>query len=320
MDQPDSQDEVGAAEHPLRPRRAHGTTAEQLVAHVAESAAAAWHRDRGGVSIEIPLGVVAALAQVTQPAEGPDVSARLLALAPQELLALLERVWSLQWIVHPELVVWAHPLHAWLTSSTPPAETVEAIHATARAAVRAGQLELTGAPDPWDRAQTDLLGRMLEELRSHGAREAMGEHHTPPDVAALFSQFTAREAVDPEPGRWFYEVAAGTGGIFRATAQHLRRRGLNPHDYGWSMVEIDPLAAACCAVNAAVWSLGPNVVIARADVLVTPDAHQQAKAQRCKIRSHRDRVVGQADLVATTHSAATLLNLPTAGNDEKGAP
>ncbi|MFI0772616.1 N-6 DNA methylase [Streptomyces sp. NPDC021218] len=211
--------------------------------------------------------------------------------------------------MHPELVVWAQPLHAWLTSSTPPAETVEAIHATAQAAVRAGQLELTGAPDLSDRARADLLGRTLEELRSHGARKAMGEHHTPPDVAALFSQFTVREIDAPEPGRWFCEVAAGTGGNFRATAQHLRRRGLNPHDYGWSMVEIDPLAAACCAVNAVIWDLGPNVVIACADVLVTPDAHQQADAQRRKIRSHRDRIVGQADHIATTRSAASLLNL-----------
>ncbi|MEU8481507.1 N-6 DNA methylase [Streptomyces hygroscopicus] len=156
-----------------------------------------------------------------------------------------------------------------------------------------------------------MLGRTLEELRSHGARKTMGEHHTPPDVAALFSQFTVRQTGAPEPGRWFCEVAAGTGGNVRATAQHLRRRELNPHDYGWSMVEIDPLAAACCAVNALIRDLGPNVVITCTDILVNPAALEHARAERREIRAHRDRVLGHAEIVAATRDAAALLNPPT---------
>ncbi|MER6469613.1 hypothetical protein [Streptomyces collinus] len=38
----------------------------------------------------------------------------------------------------------------------------------------------------------------------------------------------------PPKGQRFHEPAGGTGGMFRAVAQHLRRLHLDPADYVWA--------------------------------------------------------------------------------------
>ncbi len=45
---------------------------------------------------------------------------------------------------------------------------------------------------------------------------------------------------------------SSSGGLTTWRCVRLRSRGLDPHHFGWSMGEIDLVAAACAAVNAVV--------------------------------------------------------------------
>ncbi|MEU3783371.1 hypothetical protein [Streptomyces sp900129855] len=83
--------------------------------------------------------------------------------------------------------------------------------------------------------------------------------------------------------------------MLRSVAQHLRERGLNPHDYTWIGNDIDRLSTACAAVNAILWDLGPKSVIWCGDSLATYDAGlTQALAERTAVIEHRNNVVEQA--------------------------
>ena len=287
-------------------RAARGLTPRRLADRITECVVRAWHSAPTDSGHGIPLGVIAALAQISQPHHGPDIAAHLLALNPEELWQVLERVWAMQWIRRPELVHWAAPLHTWLQQE-PDAWHLGAVHAVAQAALESGQLELTGNPEPLWRCDVDLLGTVLTGLRAHGARQVLGEYHTPPDIAAVMARFTLGAREELKPGQWFDEPAAGTGGLFRALAQHLRETGRDPRDYGWSMGEIDPLAAACCAVNAIVWGLGPNVLVACTDTLAEGNGAQRALAERRKLYAHRDRLLACAKELAAWRDAFTAL-------------
>ncbi|MGW2199159.1 N-6 DNA methylase, partial [Streptosporangium sp. NPDC001682] len=174
---------------------------------------------------------------------------------------MLRRIWGAQWLNQPYLIEIARPLHDWLEQDEEPSvDVVKAARAVAQAAIKSGLLSITGNPDPQWRCQEDVLGAVLTTLRSKGGRDALAEFHTPTPVADMM----AKMLLTPDsikPGMSFDEPAAGTGGMLRALALALREHDRNPHDYVWSMGELNPTAAACAAVNAIVWDLGPNVLI-----------------------------------------------------------
>lgn len=73
------------------------------------------------------------------------------------------------------------------------------------------------------------------------------------------------------------------------------------------MVDIDPIAAACCAVNAMVWKLGPRVTVACADTLANPNAVVDAMKEARAVFEHRDEVVGKARIIAALRQAEHLM-------------
>ncbi|MFE5847202.1 hypothetical protein ACFQ7N_36845 [Streptomyces niveus] len=281
----------------------------EAIAHeTAERAARAWHRERAGEDLAVPVGVIATLAQFSRPADGPDTAEQLRALDPVDLWRALERVWALRWVERPELATWAAPLHRWLTSPPSPAAG-DAVAAVAHAALDAGLLDLTGAEDAQVRRSADVLGPTLARVRSAGAREALAEVHSPPDVADLLLRLVLLDE-SPSPGASLGEPTAGTGGLVRALASHLASTGHDVHRFNWSMNEIDPVAAASCASNALTWDLGPDVLIFCGDTLTNSDGPEQARRARADIFAHHAELEEQARSEALTRRAASLLSPP----------
>lgn len=269
---------------------------------MAEKVARTWHRHRIDSRMEIPVGVVAVLSLLRQKDDGPDLAGLLLAFGPQELPDLYRRVWGLLWISRPELVEWAHPLRGWLDEEEQSTKRLDAVHAVTRAALETGLLELTADADPSWRSEADVLGFLVTELRSRGAREALGQVHTPPDMCNLLVRITLSEEDLPE-GAWLGEPTAGTGGLVRAAAQYLRETGRDPRAYVWATNDLDPISSACCAVNAVVWDLSRRVLISCTDTLHDGDGTEKALAERTAILARRDELVGHARTVAATREA-----------------
>lgn len=281
---------AGPAPDPAAPpaRRPHlvRTTPTEL----AEKIAFTWYAHTASGSIAIPLGVTAALALLGHEhvKDRRDTATHVLGLDPAGLIKCLREIWAYAWLHDPYLVHCAAELARWLDED-PPSKVVTAVHAVARTAITSGLLSLTGDPDPAWRCEHDVLGALLTQLRSRGARNALAEFHTPPELANLIARMTMLEI--PEPGGAFDDPAAGTGGLMRALALTLRLQGADPHQYVWSMADIDPIAAACCAVNAMVWSLGPNVLIYCGDTIATGDGAAQAAEQRRQILDNYERLM-----------------------------
>jgi hypothetical protein len=152
---------------------------------------------------------------------------------------------------------------------------------------------------------------VITSLRHHHARRSMGEYHTPPTISDLMAAM--RDADDPDvalavaQGEWFIEPTAGTGGLFRSTAQDLRRAGRDPADFGWVMLELDPLAAAGAAVNAIVWGLGRRAVVGCGDVLARADLDQEALAHDRDLVRHRDLLSSLTAFALATRTSDQLL-------------
>jgi len=92
---------------------------------------------------------------------------------------------------------------------------------------------------------------------------------------------------------------AGTGAFLRAAAQVLRERGIDPQAMHWYAVDIDPVAVAALAVNAALWELGPHVVLGRADILTEPEWPARAHAEQARaLRLHALRITAAQVLAA----------------------
>ncbi|MFG3133705.1 hypothetical protein ACGFZU_39165 [Streptomyces tendae] len=282
--------------------RTRGLSPTHLALDVAEKVARTWHRTRIDSRMEIPVGVVAALSLLRQRDDGPDLTGHLLTFGPQELLDLYRRVWGLLWISRPELVEWAHPLRGWLDKEEQSTKRLTAVHAVTRTALETGLLELTADADPSWRSETDVLGFLVTELRSRGAREALGQVHTPPDMCDLMARMTLAGEDLPE-GAWLGEPTAGTGGLVRAAAQYLRETGRDPRAYVWAVNDLDPISSACCAVNAVVWDLGRRVLISCTDTLHEGDGTERALAERTAIFARRDELIGRAQTIAATYEA-----------------
>ncbi|MER6424549.1 N-6 DNA methylase [Streptomyces sp. NPDC001137] len=153
-------------------------------------------------------------------------------------------------------------------------------------------------------------------LLSHGAWQGLGEYHIPAPVAdAMADTLAAGQVMDislainaPHGGEHIHDPCAGSGGLLRSATQHLRERGHDPADFQWSMVDIDPIAAACCAVNAMAWKLSPRVTVACADTLANPNAVADAMQEARAVFEHRDEVVGKARIIATLRQPEHLMD------------
>ncbi|MFE7096583.1 N-6 DNA methylase [Streptomyces erythrochromogenes] len=266
---------------------------------IAEAVEAAWHGAHGGNRIEIPAGVVAALA--LWPMRGPDapLSAQWwLDLNDEDFLAALRECWARWWIQRPDLIDRATPLHRWLEDERPERTHIQAVRAVARAALTGGMLHLTSASSDFGGScDADVLGAVITVMRSQGAREALAEIHTPPELSELMARMLITDQ-PLTPGMKFDDPASGTGGLYRAAAQHMRELGLNPHDFGWAMTDIDPVAAAGAAVNAILWDLGPHVLVACADTLTEGNPYVRASTEWREAYERRDRMVEEARFLA----------------------
>ncbi|MDX3100489.1 N-6 DNA methylase [Nonomuraea angiospora] len=299
--------------------------ARRSAVELAELAVEAWYSGHVGDDIAIPMGVVAGLTQLRKTAtDGTDTASFILGLDKRALLKFHQHIWSHLWIRHPYLVEMSRPIHEWLNQEKgPPAKVIDAVHTVTHAAIRNGLFHIAGDPDPAMRSDTDLLGTMLTRMRSEGKRAALAEIHTPPEVADLMASVLFRPD-GMQPGQWIDDPAAGTGGLLRAAALAMRMRGMNPHEFGWSMTEIDPIAAACAAVNALVWGLGRNVLIYVGDTLTTGDAASRAYKHRKAVEAHHERVmeasISAANWMVAIRKVQTLIGKVEESPSTPGRP
>jgi hypothetical protein len=276
-----------------------------------EAVAEAWYRS-GGSRLDIPAGIVAALALWPIKSPGAEHAASLASYIAAQPSRVLVRgfadCFASHWNLRPDLMDVAWPLFAW-TEEELNATQLDGVQAVTRAALRHGVLHHTGDVDPFARSRIDLMSWVITNLRHHQSRRSMGEYHTPPDISDLMAAMLQADisAVATPQGEWFIEPTAGAGGLFRSTAQSLRREGRNPAEYGWVMLELDQLSAAGAAVNAIVWDLGPRAVVGSGDVLARADLEQDAFARRRELFGHRDWLSELTGFALATHTADQLL-------------
>ncbi|MEV4500905.1 N-6 DNA methylase [Streptomyces klenkii] len=282
-----------------------------------EAVARTWHTQHGGTAIEVPIGIVAALALIRpRDLKGPDLAHQILAQDDTQLIQMYREIWARHWIQRPDLIDRARILHEWVNDDDHDKHRLYVTRAVTKAALHAGIFDLTGHDDPYFRAATDVLSPVMALTRSSGAQAGLGEFHTPWSVAEtmgniLMAEFSLAAKGDMAPGEHVHDPACGSGGLLRAAAQSMRERGIDPASMHWSGVDIDEIAAACTAVNAIVWGLGPNVTVARADILTHPNAVDEAAAEARAVIEHRDRLFGRAAVIGAVRKAQHLLEQVT---------
>lgn len=262
--------------------------------NIAEAAADAWYRSYGPHNTEAMIGTIAALALDAAVAEKPGSAyrERIRAACRTDAGGWLARFWAAAWIVRPDLVSVAAPLYQWLEGDTRVA-VLEAAAAAADAAIAAGVLEFGARM----RHDADVLGLMVQQVHSRSAARATGTFHSPPEIGALMTRMITggRQIM---PGHAFADECAGTGEMARAAAERLREQGADPAGQRWFLNDRDPVAAACAAVNAWLWDLGPHVTIGRADILLDPHWPLAAALDAAEARAHRDHLIEHARSVA----------------------
>ncbi|GAA4187048.1 hypothetical protein GCM10022252_19910 [Streptosporangium oxazolinicum] len=272
---------------------------------IAEAVSETWfsHHQPGGIAI--PVGVVASVL-VTD----PQALMKLPTMSTEEFTDLLRKVWASWWLEHPHLATMARPITSWLDD--PNDRTAAAAKAVAETAMRKRVKSYQGL-------ETDILSYVVTELRSHGARKGLGEHHTPPDVCDAMAAMLMTEL--PEKGMTFDEPTAGSGGMVRAFAQQIKRLGGDPANYVWSMTDIDDIAAACSAVNALVWNLGSHVYVWCGDTIKHGDGFERAAKHKAEAVSNWAEAVKTGRevtrLLRAAHDVEALLTFP--GKAERGA-
>ncbi|WP_406260528.1 SAM-dependent methyltransferase [Streptomyces chartreusis] len=303
---------------PPRPRVVRDPHGQAM--RIGEAVAGVWHRQHGGTRIEVPIGIVAALALIRQRDEdGPDLKAQILGQDDAQLIGMFREIWSMYWIHRPDLIDRARILHEWLNDEEIDGHRAYVVRGVTKAALDYGLFDLTAHADPYLRAQADVLSPVMMLVRSSGAQQGLGEYHTPAPVADAMADLLAAESVfdvtlqanEPQRGQHIHDPAGGSGGLLRSAAQHLRERGQDPADFQWSMCDIDEIAAACGAVNAIIWSLGPRVTVACDDSLANPRAIEDAMKHARAVIEHRDETLGKARIIAAVRQAQQLLEQAT---------
>ncbi|NUU20954.1 MAG: N-6 DNA methylase [Streptomycetaceae bacterium] len=289
---------------PRRRRRSYGTPHERAE-RVADAVMAAWWSSSSGGHMSIPIGTVAALALVRggafTPIEAPgpplDPGDTICAQSPEQFRTFLVCAWGQYWLQRPDLVEAASIFRNWTRDAD--AQAMAAAHRVAVAAVEAGLMELVATD--YLRHDVDLFAPLIEPMRSRGDKARRGEFYTPPGVAHVVGEL--RLGTVPAPGERILDPTSGSGGMFGRYAQSLRERGLDPAQYSWWANDIDPTAAAACAVNFILWDLGPATVVAQCDVLADPAGLDRAAAEAAAWRRHRDKVVDDLAFASATVDA-----------------
>lgn len=248
---------------------------------IADAVVGAWHRFDNTGRIDVPLSVVATLASLSR--EGPGGDELVAALAECDASDIAEYVrfiWTKVINDRPEFTPLLYPMIKWVFESD---QTTfrEAAHAVARAAVSAGQLDLTGTER---RFEVDLLGVLLVALRPRAGIQQRGQFYTPPEVGKL-----AASILDIPENRRVIDPMMGTGGMFRAAAETMREQGREPQAVQWVGCDIDNMAVACAAVNSMIWGLGDDIVFFSGDTF-TEDWIEFAVKQRNELRDLAARV------------------------------
>jgi hypothetical protein len=173
----------------------------------------------------------------------------------------------------PETTHLLYPMISWIFEE-PDEELRSHACAVADAALRAGQLDLTGTERRFD---VDLFGTVLTVLRPKSALQARGQFYTPASVATLLARISGVEehgdVTDP---------MMGTGGMFRAVAETMREQGRDPRTMRWIGGDIDEMAVACATVNSMIWGLGTDIVFHVGNTL-EPGWREKALAQRAEL-------------------------------------
>ncbi|MFF8769023.1 N-6 DNA methylase [Kitasatospora sp. NPDC015120] len=284
-----------------------GTSPHEAARRTAEAVAGAWHRNHGGSRMEIPVGVVAALS--LWPIKGEDAHLQtdwMLDLDAKDLLQLMRECWAYWWLRRPDLANRARPIYSWMEESLNDHE-LSCVKAVAHAAITNSLLELTGSIDPYDLAECDLMSWTITGLRSHGAREGLGEYHTPPEVCELMARMELGDCSQVEPGFSICDPAAGTGGMVRAAAQLMREHQIDPRTCRWHLADIDPIAAAGAATNLILWDLGPHTTVWCGDTLREAITEQLALEEKAAIFKHRDGIVRDMTMMAAIGGAERMV-------------
>lgn len=209
------------------------------------------------------MSVVAVLALAAREASHQERLERLGEVAErldhEGMWLLVQRLWCEFAAQRPDLNPRTKHLWSWIDDE-PDETTKRAVHAVGQTALRRGVLGRFG-PDGW--GEYDLLGTLLQTMKSHGGRKGIGQFLTPVDVTELLGRM-----VCPEEGSRILEPCAGTGTMLLGAALALREKGRDPESCEWWANDIDPLAAALCAVNVHLWGLGWRVVVGCGDGLL----------------------------------------------------
>lgn len=223
---------------------------------IAEAVDETWHRAHGSGNLEVPVSIVGALALLSPPGDDrANVVDHLLSLPDKGFADFVRAQWAIFISARPDLVNRAWPLiSVWHGEQRLDQQAISAAKRVADAALRAGQLQLTGTER---RRDTDLFGALLATLRSRTAASARGQFYTPSCVADVMTRLVGV----PVEGDRVLEPTAGTGGLFRAAAEAMRDLGRDPSTAEWWAVDIDEIAIACLTVNAVLWELGNKIVL-----------------------------------------------------------
>jgi hypothetical protein len=289
--------------------------ADARAQRIGERAVEAWYQSHGGSDGEIAVGVVAALALTgRRDAGGLDPAKALIASSDEEIAALLSEIWSLFWIARPELARLTGPFAAWLDDEPRSESRAHAAAQVARAAAKAGLLEMAHNGSLLD---CDVIGATYIHMRADSAKQARGEFYTPPNLCKMMAQMTLGGKDSLEPGMSIAEPAAGTGGMLRAAAEHIREQGMDPGDFWWYANDISPVSVAGLAVNCHVWDLGRRVVIGVANTLAEPDWYERAWKEQQGVTGQRDSMLHTAQAIA---GFRMLLEGPPAAGEAAPVP
>lgn len=185
-----------------------------------EAVAETWHASNwGGYRMDIPVSIVAALALFPIKGHTEDVARIISTCSDCELLQGYREIYAATWTSRPDLGARMAPLMSWLTEDGVE-EKAYAVRRVTDTALRYGVLQMTGSPDPDTRSDTDLMSWTITSLRSHGARQGLGEYHTPPELCDLMARMTC-DVESLQKGAWFHEPAAWD-------RRHVPRAGAAP--------------------------------------------------------------------------------------------
>jgi hypothetical protein len=299
-------------------------SAEARSVKVAERAAEAWYQSQGSSNYDVAVGVVAALALAGTGlgiAEENDVRlfskviAKEVLKGPDEYIAHgLMEIWTRFFFVRPDLGRLVGPFADWLNKKPGDWDKglVRGAANVARAAVKAGLLDLAGLGLL---TAADVIGPVYLHMRSDGAKQARGEFYTPPAVCKTMARMIIGKH-DLKPGMSLCEPSAGTGGMIRAAAEHLRECCFDPADFWWVANDISHVAMAGLAVNAYLWGLGPHVILGVADTLREPLWPDRAREEQLAAYEERGSLASWLKWARAFHALESLI----AGKPAAAAP